>query len=248
MKKLILILLVICICLSLTSCDYKISSIESLMRPPKLSGESNLLQKAFEESIGNGKSVIMKTPISGQYRSSYLYFDLENDGEQEAIVFYADPVLDSTPCASIFKHINGKWKSISKIKGKNEEIYEVNFADINGDNILEILISWTGVVTSDFGTGNERMLSIYSCDGVTTTLLKSEMYTNIFIDDFNNDGSQEIGLFKLNLSDNQKQTTVRIVDFNNDFSVKSDDNISITGMLEIYNIVTDILYKETVLC
>ncbi len=245
MKKISAVLLIIVICLSLTSCDYNITSIESLMRPPKLSGESNLLQKAFEESVDDVNGVIMKTPISGQFRSSYLYFDLENDGEQEAIVFYSNPMVDSMAYANVFKHIDGKWKSISKIKGKNEEIHEVNFADINGDNILEILISWTGIVasdkinSSDFGIGNERLLSIYSCDGVTTTLLKSETYTNVFLDDFNNDGSQEIAIFKFNLSDKEKQTSVRIIDFNDDFSVKTDEKFSITGMLEIYNIVTD---------
>lgn len=245
MRKFIAIFLIIIICLSLTSCDYNITSIESLMRPPKLSGESSLLQKAFEESVADINGVIMKTPVSGQYRSSYLYFDLEKDGEQEAIVFYSNPMDDSMVCANVFKHVNDEWKNISKIKGKNEEVYEVNFADINGDNISEILISWTGAVasdkvnSSDFGTGNERLLSVYSCDGITTTLLKTETYSNLFLKDLNNDGSDEIVIFKIVLADNDKQTTSRIIVFNSDFSIKSDEKLSMTGMLEINNITTD---------
>ncbi len=246
MKKLITIfLIIIIVCLSFTSCDYNITSIESLMRPPKLSGESSLLQKAFEESVADINGVIMKTPISGQYRSSYLFFDLENDGEQEAIVFYSNPMVDSMAYANVFKHVNGEWKNISKIKGKNEEVYEVNFADINGDNISEILISWTGAVvsdkvnSSDFGTGNERLLSVYSCDGITTTLLKTETYSNIFLEDLNNDNSDEIVIFKIVLADNEKQTTSRIIAFNDDFTIKLDEKLSLTGMLEIKNITTD---------
>ena len=245
MKRFIAVFLIIIMCLSLVSCDFNITSIESLMRPPKLSGESNLLQKAFEESVADINGVIMKTPVSGQYRSSYLYFDLEKDGEQEAIVFYSNPMVDSIVCANVFKHVNGEWKNISKIKGKNEEVYEVNFADINGDNISEILISWTGAVvsdkvnSSDFGTGNERLLSVYCCDGITTTLLKTETYSNMFLEDLNNDGSDEIVIFKIVLADNEKQTTSRIIVFNNDFTIKSDEKLSLTGMLEINNITTD---------
>lgn len=245
MKKIFIVLCIVLICLSLTSCDYNITSIESLMRPPKLSGESSLLQSAFEQSVDDINGIKMKTPLSGQYRSSYLFFDLEKDGQNEAIVFYSNPVEDSFAYASVFKFVNNEWKNISKIKGKNEEIYEVNFADINGDNISEILISWTGPVGSenmnstDFGTSNERLLATYSCDGVTTTLLKTETYTNLFLNDLNNDGSDEIVIFKINLADYEKQTTSRILGFNSDFSVKFDETFKLTGLLEINNIVTD---------
>lgn len=245
MKKFIAVFLIIIICLSLTSCDYNITSIESLMRPPKLSGESSLLQQAFEQSIKDTDSVIMKTPVSGNYRSSFLFYDLDKDGVQEALVFYSNPMVDVMAYVNVFKQVDGEWKIVSKIKGKNEEIYEINFADINGDNISEILISWTGAVvsdksnTSDFGIINERLLSVYSCDGVTTTLLKTETYTNLFLNDLNNDGCDEIVIFKINLADNKKQTTSRIIGFNNDFSVKMDEKLSLTGMLEINNITTD---------
>ena len=215
------------------------------MRPPKLSGERSLLQQAFEQSIKDTAGVIMKTPVSGNYRSSFLFYDLDKDGVQEALVFYSNPMVDVMAYVNVFKQVDGEWKIISKIKGKNEEIYEINFADINGDNISEILISWTGAVvsdksnTSDFGIINERLLSVYSCDGVTTTLLKTETYSNMFLEDLNNDGSDEIVIFKIVLADNEKQTTSRIIVFNNDFTIKSDEKLSLTGMLEINNITTD---------
>lgn len=250
MKKRLVILLILAVCLSLTSCEYNILSIESLMRPPKLSGESSLLQKAFEQSVANGDGIIMKTPISGENRSSYLFFDIEKDGNQEAIVFYSDPLEDTFASASIFKLVGGEWKNISKIKGKSEEIYEVNFADINGDGRSEILLSWTGagvtekVSASDFGTGNNRVLTVYSCDGITTTLLKTESYTNMYFEDLNNDDSDEIVLFRINLTDNEKRTTARILSFNKDYSVRLDEISTLTGMTEINNIVTDTVITE----
>ena len=237
MKKFFTILIIMLICLSFASCEYNITSIEGLMRLPKLSGESSLLQQAFENSVEDISGIKMKTPVSGQYRSSYLFFDLEKDGNNEALVFYSNPLESSYACVSVFKFTNDEWKNISNIKGKNEEIYEVNFADINGDDIFEILISWTGSVgtenisANDFGKSNERLLTTYSCDGVTTTLLKTESYTNLYLDDLDNNGSDEIVIFKINLTDNQKQTTSRILSFNSDFSVKSDKTYKLTGLL-----------------
>lgn len=250
MKKIFSIILVIVVCLSLTSCDFNITSIESLMRPPKLSGESNLLQTAFEKSVSDINGVVMKTPISGENRSSYLFFDLEQDGVQEAIVFYSEPLKDILAYANIFKIVNGEWKCISQINGKGEEIYEVNFSDINGDGVFEILLSWTGVGTvektnsSDFGSGNGRVLTIYSCDGITSKILKTESYTNLFFEDLNGDDCDEVVLFKINLSDGEKRTTARILSFNDDYSVKYDKQLSLTGLLEINNIVTDTVSKD----
>lgn len=245
MKKIIVLLLIFAVCLSLSGCDYNISSIESLMRPPKLSGESSLLQKAFEQSVADSDGIIMKAPLSGQNRSSYLFFDLEKDGKQEAIVFYSNPAKETFALASIFKQDDGEWKNISKIRGKSEEIYEVNFADINGDGISEILLSWTDITAvenvnaSDFGTSNNRFLTVYSCDGVTTTLLKTETYTNMFFEDLNGDNCDDVVLFKINLTDNEKRTTARILSFNEDYSVKYDILSILTGLLEVNNIVTD---------
>ncbi len=250
MKKIITLILVIAICLSLTSCNFNITSIESLMRPPKLSGESNLLQESFEKSVSDINGVVMKTPISGENRSSYLFFDMEQDGVQEAVVFYAEPLSDTIAFANVFKYTDSGWKFISRINGKGEEVYEVNFSDINGDGIYEILLSWTSNVSvekansSDFGSGNSRILTIYSCDGATTTLLKTETYTDLYFEDLNNDECDEVVLFKINLSDNEKRTTARILSFNNDYSVKYENQLTLSGFLEINNIVTDTVDKD----
>ena len=245
MKRIFAVFLVLVLCLSLTACDVTFLSSESLMRPPKLSGESSLLQKAFEDSVIDIESVIMKTPISGQNRSSYLFYDLDKDGKQEGFVFYSKPVEDLCAYVSVFKSIDGEWRNISTIKGKSEEIYEVNFSDINGDNVSEIFLSWTGMSVTDndnsydFGTGNERVLTVYGCDDKTTTLLKTEKYSNLFLYDLNNDSCDEIVLFLINLVESEKRTTARILSFNNDYSVNLDETLTLTGFLEINNIITD---------
>ncbi len=245
MKKIIVVILAFAVCLSLMFAIYNIDSIESLMRPPKLSGENRLLQQAFEQSVTNSDGIVMKNPLSGLYTSSYLFFDMNNDGEEEAFVFYSDMSEDNLACVSIFKKIDKEWSFVSKIKGQSEDFYEVNFADINGDDISEILLSWKSneniepVRATDFSTLGNRVLSVYSFDGVSTTLLKTESYSNIYVYDLNNDGSDDFLFVNLSFSGQDKKTTGRILSFNNDYSVARELAFSLTGLLEVYNIVTD---------
>lgn len=245
MKKNIAILLITVVCLTLTGCDFNIASVDSLMRPPKLSGDSSLLQEAFENSVNYSESVIMKTPMSGDNRSSYLFYDLDNDETQEAFVFYSDPAVEDVAYVSAFKKIDGNWSCVSNIKGRGEDVYEVSFADINGDGIKEIVISWNSTSQvelanfSDFGSSRNRTMTIYSYNGSSFTLIKTEVFTKAFIDDLNGDNADELFVLNIDLSNQTKNTVGRIISFNSAYKVVNEEEFSITGMLEILNVVTD---------
>lgn len=245
MKKLISIILVAVICLLFSACDFNIASVDSLMRPPKLSGDSSLLQEAFENSVKYSDTVIMKTPMSGDNRSSYLFYDLDNDQKQEAFVFYSDPSIENVAYVSAFKKVDGDWVCVSNIKGRGEDIYEVNFADINGDGVREIVLSWNSASQvelanhSDFGSSRNRTMTIYSYDGSAFTLIKTEVFTKAYIDDFNGDNADELFVLNIELSDQTKTTAGRILSFNPDYEVVYEKNFSLTGMIEFLNITSD---------
>lgn len=244
MKRILAIIIILAICLSFSACEDRFQSVSSLMRPPKLSGEDSVLQEAFEESVSNYENIIMKTPISGKYRSSYILFDIDNDEQEEAIVLYSIPTEGNYVIAKVFKYSNGEWITVSEIKGNTDEIYEVNFADINGDGCHEIFLSWRGIpiATDDINTSYLsliRTLMVYSYDGVKTDLIMTEPYTNLFIEDLNNNKSDEILLFNINFANADNQTTVRVLSFNEDYSVLYDNITKITDMIEINNIVSD---------
>lgn len=252
MKKIAILFIFVIICLSLIIAFLNISSIESLMHPPKLSGENHLLQQAFEKTVSGSDGIVMKNPMGGEYTSSYLFFDINNDEQEEAFVFYSDLSDDNLACVSIFKKLNGDWSFVSKIKSISEEIYEVNFADINGDKIYEILLSskvledMQSVNLTEFSTLGNKVLSVYSFGEASTTLLKTEIYSNLHISDLNNDQSDDLVLLNINLSDREKKTSSRILSFNEDYSVKQDKSVLLTGMLEVYNIVTDTFVNNDV--
>ena len=77
---------------------------------------NRLLQQAFEKTVSDSDGIVMKNPLSGNYTSSYLVFDMNNDNIDEAFVFYSDLSEDNLACVSIFKIENDDWSFISKIK------------------------------------------------------------------------------------------------------------------------------------
>lgn len=245
MKKIIAICLAFIICLSFSACDFSINTVDNLMRPPKLSGESSLLQVAFEKSLDNSDSIVMKNPISGDSRSSFLFYDIDSDDIQEAFAFYSDPSISEVAYFSVFKMVNNEWIQVANVKGRGEEIYEIDFADLNGDGILEILISWTFLSdveknsNNSFSKTSDRVLTVYNYSDVGINLIKTEYFTKVFVDDFNNDKSDEILLININHSNLSSRTTARILRFDNDYQVIIDKNLILSSMINIYNIVTD---------
>ena len=244
-KKIVLIVLICIICISLSSCDFSIASVEALMRPPKLSGENSILQDAFENYIGKSTDVIMKTPISGENRSTYMFVDLDNDKVDEALVFYSDPTVDEFAKAGLFKKLDNKWELVSDIKGQGEEIYDVNFADINGDKKYELIFGWSNVADNEgstgsvFGTSSERILTVYDYTGNDINLMITETFSKMYVGDFNSDNSDEFLIVNIDLTNVENRATGRILSYNGDYSVKNDISLQLSGMIEVLNIVTD---------
>lgn len=215
------------------------------MRPPKLSGENSLLQQTFESTVGDSESIVMKTPVSGDNRSSYLLYDLDNDSVKEALVLYSDPIKDDLVYVTVFKFVNDKWSFVSTIKGRSSEVYSVDFADINGDGSFEILMSWSQVLSGDnftpvsMNSNGEKLLTIYSYNGSSVTLLKNESYSKLLVADINNDSADELFILNISLTNQQKVTSGRIVAFDNDYLIEQEVKFQLAGMLDVYNIVCD---------
>lgn len=249
-KKVFLAVFAIVICLCLSGCSIDVSSVEGLMRPPKLSGENSLLQEAFEKYLNSSKNTIMKTPISGENRSSFLYYDLDNNGVKEAFAFYSDVSVDENACAAVFKFVNNEWQLVSNIKGNGEDIFEVDFADINGDGCLELVICWTYLKTGEsdntasFTNSGERIMSVYSYNGNSTTLITTQPFSKMLVGDFNGDKSDEILLVSVDLSEKSKRTIGRILGFNSNYDIVRSYDLILTSMIDVLNIDKDTVTVE----
>ena len=57
--------------------------VQTLMRPPKATGERQEIYEAVEQQAGSG--FIWKYPRTGQYRSAVIMQDVTGDGVEEAV-------------------------------------------------------------------------------------------------------------------------------------------------------------------
>ncbi len=245
MKRIFALLLAVIICLSFTSCKDYFLPIDKLMRPPELSGGDKKLQEAFENSVSEYDNIVFKIPISGKYKSSYILFDFDSDGVEEAIILYSVPTMNNTNIVEILKYTDNKWTSISRISNGSYDIYEVDFADINGNGYNELLLGWTEITQNndytnvDLSLNLSHTLTIYSYNEEKTDFVGTETYSNLFINDLNSDKAYEILLFNNSFSSNANLTSARILSYNKDYSVKYDNTTNITGVLEIESITSD---------
>ncbi|MBQ9945814.1 MAG: hypothetical protein IJO68_04745 [Clostridia bacterium] len=149
------ILSVIALILSFSSCSLiDFFSADSLIRPPRLTGENAALQTAVVESVGT--DINLYTPIAGEHRASYILFDMNNDNNDEAVVFYSHVSNSSVVHMHLLSSMNGKWFSVADVIGSGTEVYEVAFFNVDNFQGTEIAVTW-----SLDDSKREKTLSLY---------------------------------------------------------------------------------------
>ncbi len=138
----LLLIAVCCLTPLLSACGVlDVFSVDSLLRAPKLTGENARIQRSFEEAVG--KDLYLINPLTGTFRSAFVFRDLDGDGSDEALVFYA---RNETP-SEIHMHCmdrNGdEWVSVGDMTGNGSEVYSVDFIDVDADREPEIIVEWT---------------------------------------------------------------------------------------------------------
>ncbi len=154
-KKVLSVIIVTVMLLSLSGCSLNFFSTETLLKPPALSGKSGEVQEAFNKLM-SGKTFLLKTPTKGDYKSSFVLYNIDNDEDEEAIVFYTDSSTDTTVRIAVLDYVNRKWVLVTDIKGSGSGVYDIAFPDLDGDKLPEIVISW-----SLFDTKLTKILTVY---------------------------------------------------------------------------------------
>lgn len=190
-------------------------SAESLIRPPKLTGENAALQAVFEETVG--KEVGLYTPIAGEYRASYIIFDANNDDNEEAIVFYSLNANKSVVHMHLLTKKDDKWVSVSDIVGSGTDVYKVDFINIDETKELEIAVMWSAEDSK-----REKTLSVYKISSFESenedvlsslaTILVAD-YINL---DFDNDSVDELLYLYFSASEDVLYSGAKLMDFDSE--------------------------------
>lgn len=172
-----------------SGCSLRFTALPNLLRPPKLTGGNEEVQDAFEDAVG--KNFLLKTPSAGEYHSSFIMYDIDCDGAEEAFVFYTENKDQSTARIHFMDRKGGKWTLHYDFPGEGSEIYSVHFADMNGDNQAELIVGWRL-----FGSQGSKVLTIYqyatSENGPSINTLAREAFTAMMPVDMDADGCEEL--------------------------------------------------------
>lgn len=170
-------------------------SIDNLMKPPKLEGESLEIQLAFENTVG--ENYILKSPIKGKYRSAFTFIDLASDRNDEAVVFYSNADEIGVVRMNVLDEVNGEWVSIADFESVHSEIQQIEFADLNGDKTKEIIAGWTTYQSDVAKSMSIYELSVDNEDNVSINLLYNDTYSEFSIMDIDCDNIYDLLNLKL---------------------------------------------------
>lgn len=184
MKK-IFLLIVLFSALTLCGCDSLTFSVDGLMSAPSIADEQAAVHQALIESVG--KSVTLCYPRSGDYRSAFVFADIDSDGSDEALAFYTSTQAggsENVRVSVLDSDGDGSWHAMYELAGRGSSIDTVMIADY-GD-AADIII---GYGTSLHGENN---VSVYRYGGGMLASRFDGTYSVLEMADIDNCGSEEI--------------------------------------------------------
>lgn len=219
-----LITSVIMLCLlaaAFTGCSgAKMKSPMGLMRPPLSAGVDSELKSAFlAAATGKGKAasssvISLISPLSGDYRSAFVLHDIDNDGVDEALVFYKLENEPSKEHMNVLDNVNGKWVSVGDFSGTGTDVNFVRFVQMTETGYPAILVS-----QSLYENDSSKILSVYVCTGteekLTVKNVCTEVYSIMENIDVDSDGQLDIFLIQQDLTNNNSpRSTAKVFKMN----------------------------------
>ena len=187
----------------------RFESPSEMLSPPKLYGENAKIQEAFEKSVPNSSDIILKYPSQGEYRTPFVLYDVDNDGEKEAVVFYSLKSDETAVRINIFDKTDGEWKSVYDDIGYGSDILSISFKDLNHDKRSEILCCW-----SLFDSNSSKVLTVHTTSNsspVEFKTLANVQYSYTATFDFDQDKDEEIFVVWTDVGNKQQRNLASLL-------------------------------------
>lgn len=165
-------------------------SVDLLLSPPKLSEEQNAVYNALLKSVGH--DVKLQYPRAGEYRSAFVFADIDSEPDDEAIVFYeksGETEGAGNVRINIIDRVDGKWVSVYDHAGMGTGIDRILFSDMGGNGAKSMIIGYTLL-------SGEKSASVYSYDGGILSMDYSDSYSTMFVTDINRQGTDDLVLIR----------------------------------------------------
>lgn len=209
MKPKKLLLIPICLlCMALCGCSLG-ASVDNMLTPPKLSEEQNEIYQELINSVG--KSVKLKYPRNGDYRSAFVIRNIDDEPGDEALVFYESKDIRSGESALRLKFLDKSgenWETVYDLACPGNEVDSIVFADLGSDTPSVASETETSAL-SDRGTSaiilsctllnqSEKSMLVLKYKDKKPVELLSSTYSCMSIADLNKDSQNELVIVSVN--------------------------------------------------
>lgn len=185
----------------LCGCNIADLSFEESLRPPRTMGDEAEIEKLISKTAGSNYT--LKYPKSGSYRSAIIMNDLNGDGVDEAIAFFKGKDETAGVHMLLMYDQDGEWKTSGDYVTETTDVDCVDFADIDENNGLEIIVGYTTY------TPNVNFLACYTySNGVTDTIQAGQNYSSFYCGNLDNNGKSEIITLSLFNAENQAKASM----------------------------------------
>ncbi|WP_407724066.1 hypothetical protein [Ruminococcus sp. JL13D9] len=185
----------------LCGCNIADLSFEESLRPPRTMGDEAEIEKLISKTAGSNYT--LKYPKSGSYRSAIIMNDLNGDGVDEAIAFFKGKDETAGVHMLLMYDQDGEWKTSGDYVTETTDVDCVDFADIDENNGLEIIVGYTTY------TPNVNFLACYTySNGVTDTIQAGQNYSSFYCGNLDNNGKSEIITLSLFSAENQAKASM----------------------------------------
>jgi len=167
-----LMLLVMLMSFAFSGCgimDVSNLSLEELMQPPTPDVEKYEI-KLLLDTVKKG-TVTFSSPKSGVYTTACTEYDIDGDGSDEAVVFYQEKTSGVTELyIHLFHKGQNGWESLDRHAVGEDDIFLVDFYDLDDDDNEEIIVLWENTEYEQAG----KTLAVYEYDKDNGALVFSD--------------------------------------------------------------------------
>ena len=165
------------------------SEIDELYSLPQAPKEYLQLQELINSEIRSGSEY--SAPTAGSLRQSIQLTDLDGDGDSEALAFLQNKAEQPEIC--VYHKSGGSYTAAARIVGDGSAVGRVEYQDLDGDGMMEILVSWE--VNTEM-----RLLKAYSMKDWKPVAFLTASCADFLIGDLDTDGRPDILALNLETS------------------------------------------------
>ena len=187
-----LVATVLCFAL-LSACAPIAINVEDLLAPPLLNERQAQVKQALENHI-NLDNTQFRYPRDGDYRSPFVFRDMDGDGLYEAIVFYTPENGVGIRVKVLREQPDGSWKLTDDRAGFGDQVHIVKFANLLSPETLCLVVGWENSATG------ERRMDVLSYQNGRLHTLYYNNYTVFNIAHYKADPLEQIALVRQDLA------------------------------------------------